>query len=74
MFIASYRNVPTINGFSTFNPPDWEFSHSDAPDYLERIARYARRHGLTALCGLDVRRRPRWFHFDLRRRPTEIRR
>lgn len=68
MVIASYRNLPTINGFSTFNPPDWEFAGPDAPDYLERVARYAKRHDLSHLCGLDVRRNPHWFPFNLNSR------
>lgn len=65
MVIAAYRNLPTINGFSTFNPPDWEFARPDAPDYLERVARYAKRHDVAHLCGLDVRKTPHWFSFDL---------
>jgi hypothetical protein len=61
MVLASYYGRPTINGYSSFNPPDWRLSSPDAPDYLQRVRRYAGRHQLTRLCGLDVRRPQRWF-------------
>lgn len=61
MLIASYRSRPTVNGYSSFNPPDWAFADPDRSDYLTRVRAYARRHRLTRLCGLDTRRRPQWF-------------
>ncbi len=61
MLLASYYGRPTINGYSSFNPPDWRLSYPDALDYLHRVRTYADRHRLTGLCGLDVRRQQRWF-------------
>ena len=61
MVLASYYGRPTINGYSSFNPPDWDLAGPYAPDYLRRVRRYAERHRVTGLCGLDVRRSPRWF-------------
>ncbi len=61
MLLASYYGIPTINGFSSFNPPDWNLSNPDARSYLQRVRAYARRHRITHLCGLDVRRPARWF-------------
>ncbi len=61
MLLASYYGTPTINGFSSFNPPDWEFSTPDAPGYRRRVAAYARTHAISRLCGLDMRRSPHWF-------------
>lgn len=61
MLLASYYGRPTINGYSSFNPPDWQLAYPDAPDYLHRVRTYADRHHVKHLCGLDVRRRQRWF-------------
>lgn len=61
MLLASYYGRPTINGYSSFNPPDWRLSAPDAPDYLQRVRSYVDRHRLTHVCGLDVRRSQRWF-------------
>lgn len=60
MFLAELWRVPTINGFSTFNPPDWNFGDPLAADYDARVAAYARRHRLRGVCGLDVRRVQPW--------------
>lgn len=60
MLIAAMTGLPTINGFSTFNPPDWNFADPARPDYLARVAGYAAAHRLGAgLCGLDLVHR-RW--------------
>lgn len=60
MLIASVYDRATINGVSTFNPPDWNFARPDAPDYLDRVRRYAREHPVGRLCALDRRRSPHW--------------
>lgn len=55
MLISTVIGLPTVNGFSTFNPPDWAFADPDAPDYRIRIARYAAAHALSPdLCALDL--------------------
>jgi len=60
MLLAELWRMPTINGFSTFNPPDWNFASPRAPDYDARVLAYARRHGLRGLCRLDVRQARPW--------------
>ncbi|WP_232089573.1 hypothetical protein [Sphingomonas sp. HMP6] len=60
MLLAEHWRLPTINGFSTFNPPDWNFADPAALDYDSRIAVYAVRHGLTKICRLDVRAQQVW--------------
>ena len=60
MLLAELWRVPTVNGFSTFNPPDWNFASPLTPDYDARVLRYARAHGLRGLCRLDVRQRQPW--------------
>ncbi|TPG09631.1 hypothetical protein EAH84_13645 [Sphingomonas oligophenolica] len=61
MVLASYYGRPTINGISSFNPPDWTFANPQAADYLDHVRSYAMRHRLHGLCGLDVRRAVSWF-------------
>jgi hypothetical protein len=60
MLLAELWRVPTLNGFSTFNPPDWNFASPRAADYDARVMAYARRHKLRRLCRLDVRRAQPW--------------
>ncbi len=60
MLLAELWRVPTINGFSTFNPPDWNFGRPLAPDYDARVLAYARRHHLRRLCRLDMRSADPW--------------
>ena len=54
MMIAEYINLPTINGHSSFVPVDWNFGRPARPDYQARVEGYAKRHGITALCRLDL--------------------
>ncbi len=60
MFLAEQWRVPTINGFSTFNPPDWNFADPLAGDYEARVKRYVARHGLRQVCRLDMRQAGPW--------------
>ena len=60
MFLAELWRLPTLNGFSTFNPPDWNFADPRAADYDARVAAYARKHGLTGLCRLDMKDAEPW--------------
>jgi hypothetical protein len=60
MFLAEQWRVPTINGFSTFNPPDWNFGNPLRADYDVRVARYVARHGLRQVCRLDMRQLQPW--------------
>jgi hypothetical protein len=49
--------LPTVNGFSTFLPPDWTFQSIDQPDYISRVGQYLRAHDLReGICGLDIAR------------------
>ncbi len=60
MFLAERWRLPTLNGYSTFNPPDWNFAYPLAADYDARVAAYARTHRLTGLCRLDMRAASPW--------------
>ncbi|MCQ8279094.1 hypothetical protein NFI95_11630 [Acetobacteraceae bacterium KSS8] len=62
MLISAVDGLPTINGFSTFNPPDWQFADVDDRDYIDRVGLYALRHHLVSgLCALNLSAR----HWDL---------
>ncbi len=65
MLVAEVANLPTINGISSFNPPDWNAADPSSPSYLGRMDAYAQAHRVDGLCGLDLRTR-RW-HEDLSR-------
>ena len=54
MVVSEYFNIPTVNGISTFTPPDWNFYGPAQPDYLVRVHGYATAHKLDGLCGLDL--------------------
>jgi hypothetical protein len=54
MLIAQNAGIPTLNGVASFNPPDWDFDDPNKPDYDQRVLVYARRHGVTSLCRLDL--------------------
>jgi hypothetical protein len=54
MFLAELFRLPTINGFSTFRPADWDFVGPERPDYADRVKTYVRAHGLEKVCALDL--------------------
>ena len=56
MLIASLRGLRTINGVSTFNPPDWDLVRPTQPGYLRKISHYLGRHAIAdaEVCGLDL--------------------
>lgn len=60
MLLAERWRRPTINGWATFVPPDWDFDRPLAEDHDGRVARYARNHGLRGLCRLDMRDAHPW--------------
>ncbi len=55
MLIAGLIGLPTVNGFSTFNPPGWNFADPNKPDYLRRVWTFAQERGLHGLCALNLR-------------------
>ena len=55
MIVAETTNTPTINGFASFAPAGWNLTSPESSDYRERVAAYARSHGLRGLCELDLR-------------------
>ena len=54
MLIAELIHLPTINGFASFNPPDWNFGYPNNADYIQRIRQYAAKHRVKHLCKLNL--------------------
>ncbi len=60
MLLSELWRLPTLNGFSTFNPPDWNFADPSRPDYVARVRAYGDKHDLHGLCLLDMRQPQPW--------------
>ncbi len=57
MLISEITGMRTINGFSTFVPPDWDFNSLPSATYLERVKLYANKHDINqTLCLFDITR------------------
>ena len=54
MVLSEVLNVPTVNGFSTFEPPHWDFADPLAPDYDDRVRRYAAASGIAMPTRFDL--------------------
>jgi hypothetical protein len=55
MIVSMIRRVPTINGYSGFRPPDWDFYSTKDRNYERRAVNWASRRGLApGLCRLDI--------------------
>ncbi|MBP0493788.1 hypothetical protein [Roseomonas indoligenes] len=52
MIAANVLRLPTINGFSTFNPPGWDLADTSGRRYADRARAEAERHNLNP-CGLN---------------------
>jgi hypothetical protein len=53
MLLADYFNLPTLNGFSTFNPPDWIFEENS--HYLYRVKAYLKKHNIINSCLYNIK-------------------
>ncbi len=55
MMVAQAQHLPTLNGYSGFKPPGWDFGETDAADYEQRVLRWALHRGIAVgLCRLDI--------------------
>lgn len=55
MFISEYFGLRTINGFSSFNPKDWDFKLGPQSTYVARVFNYAKKHNIEqGLCEYDL--------------------
>lgn len=55
MFFSEWWNLRTLNGFSTFNPPKWNFAYLPEASYRYRVRDYIVYHEMsTGLCSFDL--------------------
>lgn len=54
MLIAELLKMPTINGFASFNPPDWNLADPNDGTYDQRVAEYLKKHEIKDVCKLDL--------------------
>ncbi|MGH9069280.1 MAG: hypothetical protein ACRD0J_17590 [Acidimicrobiales bacterium] len=55
MLIAQRLRLPTINGYTAYNPPGWNLEDVGDADYPASVSGWAKAHHLTAgLCRLDL--------------------
>lgn len=57
MFVALKYSIPTLNGYSGWNPPQWRMFDPHQGDYREVTAEWIRLRNLTGVCELDIERR-----------------
>ena len=54
MLVSELTHLSTINGFASYNPPDWNFSDTGKPDYEKRVMTYVAAHNLQNVCKLNL--------------------
>jgi hypothetical protein len=52
---SEIRNIPTINGDSSWLPDRWNLSEPESANYPEAVREWARDHQIEGLCGLEPR-------------------
>ncbi len=55
MLIAERLTLPTVNGYSGFNPSGWRLEDPTAPDYPDLVKRWSAAHGLSQVCILALK-------------------
>ena len=55
MLIADHINLPTINGLSSFSPPDWDFSEEPQATYMDRVYHYVQAHHIDNICQYTIK-------------------
>lgn len=55
MLISEVYNLRTINGFSTFNPPGWDFALNPHSTYMARVQNYISKNRISSgMCEFDL--------------------
>jgi hypothetical protein len=57
MFVSLKYSIPTLNGYSGWNPAEWRMFQPRDPDYPLAVAQWIERHHLTGVCEFDIERR-----------------
>ena len=57
MFISLRHSLPTLNGYSAWNPTGWAIGNPHEPGYTGAVRDWTARHNLTGVCELDLESR-----------------
>jgi hypothetical protein len=57
MFVSLKYSVPTLNGYSGWDPAEWRLFQPHERDYPLAVAQWIERHHLTGACEFDIERR-----------------
>lgn len=55
MLISQIRDWPTVNGYATWLPKNWDLEEPAKAGYAAAVRDWASRNGISGLCGLDPR-------------------
>ncbi len=56
-FIALRSGLPTLNGYSAWQPTGWNLANPQQPGYLAHVSDWIEQQRLTDVCELDIDRR-----------------
>ena len=57
MWVALRYSIPTLNGYSAWNPPGYAIGFPHEPGYDKAVAQWIRLHELSGVCAFDVEAR-----------------
>ena len=57
MFVALRTSIPTLNGYSAWDPGGWALRDPSFRGYAEGVRQWVDGHRLTGVCELDMDRR-----------------
>lgn len=57
MFISLRQSLPTLNGYSAWNPTGWAIGNPHEPGYTEAVRDWTAQHRLAGVCELDIEAR-----------------
>jgi len=55
MLVSQVRDWPTVNGYATWLPKNWDLEEPAKPGYAAAVRDWVSRNGVSDLCGLDPR-------------------
>jgi hypothetical protein len=56
MLFSQVRGIPTVNGYSSWLPENWDLEEPAKPGYAAAVRNWARAKGVQDLCGVDLTR------------------
>ena len=57
MWISLRHSLPTLNGYSAWNPTGWGIGNPHEPGYADAVQDWTARHDLAGVCELDIEAR-----------------